>query len=240
MTDKYFNAKIEQPPNSNSNYKKIIDLMPFDNPYNNFNFIAIAKDITGGIDNGIFDKHIEELNARLIIEIGTWKGASAIHFASSMKERNIDGAVVCIDTWLGTINNMIEYKDPIWGLQKYYINGYPCLYHQFLANVIHSGVQNYIVPFPNTSSVGAKWLKHHKIQADFIYIDGSHEEEDVFKDMQDYWPLVKPQGIMAGDDWHSRTEGVIKAVNKFIKEHASLHLDIMKTKWMIRKQLGGE
>ncbi|HOW53398.1 MAG TPA: class I SAM-dependent methyltransferase [Syntrophorhabdaceae bacterium] len=234
LNGEYFNVKIEQPVHGYSKCRKIMGLMPFDDPYNNFNFNAFSKDITGGTDNDIFDRYIDEINAGLIIEIGTWKGASAIHFASRLKEKNIDGTVICIDTWLGTVNNMIDCNDPTWGLRKYYINGYPCLYHQFLANVIHSGLQNYIVPFPNTSSVGAKWLQHHNIQGDFIYIDGSHEEDDVLKDLKDYWPLVKPKGILAGDDWHSGGEGVIKAVNRFIKEH-SLHLDIIGTKWMIRK-----
>ncbi len=223
-----------QAPHGYSNFKKLLELMPFDNPYDNFNFNAVPQDISGGGGDRVFDKYLEEIDVHLIVEVGSWKGASAVYFGSHLKERNIDGVVICIDTWLGTINNMIEYNDPIWGLRKYYVNGYPRLYTQFLANVSHRGLQNYIVPFPNTSSIGAKWLKHHSILADFIYIDGSHEEEDVYKDVLDYWPIVRPKGFLTGDDWHSGGEGIKNAVTRFVKEH-NLHLDIAGTKWIIRK-----
>ena len=36
---------------------------------------------------------------------------------------------------------------------------------------------------------------------DFIYIDGSHEYQDVLSDLEGAWKIVKPGGIIAGDDY---------------------------------------
>jgi hypothetical protein len=59
-------------------------------------------------------------------------------------------------------------------------------------------------------------LKNNVI-ADLIYIDGSHEYEDVISDIDSYLPLVRKGGIFFGDDYYG-WPGVAKAVDeKFSK-----------------------
>lgn len=41
---------------------------------------------------------------------------------------------------------------------------------------------------------------------DFIYIDARHDYCGVMEDLEAYWPLLKPGGIMAGDDFASNDE----------------------------------
>lgn len=36
---------------------------------------------------------------------------------------------------------------------------------------------------------------------DFVYIDGDHSYRSVTADLEAWWPLVKPGGIIAGHDW---------------------------------------
>jgi hypothetical protein len=48
---------------------------------------------------------------------------------------------------------------------------------------------------------------------DFVYVDGSHEYENVIKDLYYCWSIIRPGGILAGHDWHSK--GVNKAVQEF-------------------------
>ena len=36
---------------------------------------------------------------------------------------------------------------------------------------------------------------------DFIYIDASHEYEDVLNDLKMFLPKLKSNGIIAGHDW---------------------------------------
>jgi hypothetical protein len=72
-----------------------------------------------------------------------------------------------------------------------YNNGYPTLYHKFISNVILNDVQDIIYPFPYPSATAFKILNKlfnkHNIKADFIFVDGSHEEIDVYLDLYYYF-----------------------------------------------------
>jgi hypothetical protein len=56
--------------------------------------------------------------------------------------------------------------------------------------------------------------KYEDESLDFCFIDGSHEYEDVKKDIQAYLKKVKKGGILAGHDYDSLWDGVIKAVDE--------------------------
>lgn len=47
-------------------------------------------------------------------------------------------------------------------------------------------------------------------KCEFIYIDGDHSKEQVKKDLDKYWKMVKDGGMLAGDDWEM--EGVWRSV----------------------------
>lgn len=55
---------------------------------------------------------------------------------------------------------------------------------------------------------------------DWVYIDGSHLYEDVKRDLNDWFPKVKTNGIIMGHDYTYITNfGVIQAVDEFKQEH---------------------
>ena len=55
---------------------------------------------------------------------------------------------------------------------------------------------------------------------DFIYIDASHKYDDVKKDLNDWLPKLKENGVIAGHDYiELGSFGVIKAIDEFTKEH---------------------
>lgn len=189
------------------------------NVYEGFDYSDIAPDIHGSGGNPAFVSVFDALNPQLVIEVGSWKGSSAILMAELMKERGIDGAIICVDTWLGGLDHISNPISPDWDIAPYRHHGYPTLYYQFLSNVLQSGAQDYIVPFPNTSAIAARWLLQKGVQADLIYIDASHEEDDVYNDMVDYWKLLKPGGVMLGDDADANAwPGLVRAVNRFVGE----------------------
>jgi hypothetical protein len=72
-------------------------------------------------------------------------------------------------------------------IKKYWKHGYSTLYYQFLANVMHEGLPDYIVPVPTTSAICARWLQAQNLVSDIAYIDASHDEDDVYDDMKGYW-----------------------------------------------------
>lgn len=165
--------------------------------------------------NRTFHDLISYVKPQIIVEVGTWKGQSAINMADICSSLKLNTKIYCIDTWLGAE----EFWNDLSGTTERDLKlkyGFPQIYYQFLSNVIHKKHQNTIIPFPNTSHIGATYLKKRKIKADLIYIDASHEELDVYNDINDYWDIIQPTGIIFGDDYG--WTGVKNSVNKVSKE----------------------
>lgn len=184
-----------------------------------------------GGDSVVFSELINELDPKLVIEVGSWKGASALTIAASLEKKG-KGKVLCIDTWLGALEFWEDQSDPERFKSLNCRHGYPQVYFDFLANVCHSKHQSRIVPFPSTSASAALWLMRYSVTADMIYIDASHEEEDVYQDLIDYYDLTNPGGVLFGDDWS--WSGVRAAVERFAAEN-SVQIEHRHDKWLIRK-----
>lgn len=62
-------------------------------------------------------------------------------------------------------------------------------------------------------------------ELDFVYIDGDHSYDFVKKDINAWWPKIKPGGILSGHDYTTgnpqkgHVYGVIQAVDEFVKEN---------------------
>jgi cephalosporin hydroxylase len=183
---------------------------------NIYDFTPLPEDITGwGGDDPFFENIIQKIKPKTIIEIGTWKGQSAITMGEALRKHNLQNSkIYCIDTWLGAIEFWTIFNDtPERDLKLN--QGYPQIYYQFLSNVIHKKLTETIIPVPNTSQIGLKILKYKNIVPDLIYIDGSHEEEDVYADLNASFNYLQ-EGVIFGDDhaW----EGVKNAIDRFAKE----------------------
>lgn len=170
-------------------------------------------------DQPLFRELIEKTRPAVIIEVGTWLGASAIHMAKICRELGLQTTIYCVDTWLGAEEFWTSQADT--GerdlRQK---NGYPQVYFDFLANVVQHDCQDLIVPIPNTSTIGSIILQDRRVLADLIYIDGSHEYQDVKTDVLAYKKLLSPKGLMFGDDI---TWGSVKmAVSEVCPNHREI------------------
>ena len=135
---------------------------------------------------------------KIIIEVGSWLGKSSIHMGSFAKNKKIDFVLICIDTWLGSWDHWRDNQSTL-----KLSHGYPRMYFDFLSNIKNSGLEDYVIPIPLPSTVGAAFLKNlaPELRADIIYVDGSHETQDVYCDLVNFWPLVKPEGILIADDY---------------------------------------
>jgi hypothetical protein len=179
----------------------------------------------------IFEELIEKINPEVIIEVGTWLGASALNMCKTIKKLNLKTKIYCVDTWMGaeefwtgaahTSERNLKLK-----------NGYPQVYFDFLSNVVKHEAQDIIIPVPNTSFIGSKILKYMQIKADLIYIDGSHVYEDVKSDIINYMDILKPNGVMFGDDYLVG-EDVAKAVHEVLEDKIQL---VHPNFWMYQKQ----
>jgi Methyltransferase domain len=178
-------------------------------------------------DSEIFLKLIEQTKPLIIIEIGTWKGASAIQMANICKKLKLNTKILCVDTFLGSSEHFFDWSESL--NLKY---GYPQLYYQFISNVIHNNCQDIIIPIPNTSANAYEIFEKLKITSDLIYIDGSHSEKEVYSDLDYYYNLLNKNGIIFGDDFN--WDGVAKAVKNFCSK-MNINLDLYNEKYIIKK-----
>lgn len=189
------------------------------------NIELLPEDLRGW--NGeadIFGKLIQQTNPVNIIEVGTWKGQSAITMAKDVPRGT---KIFCVDTWLGALEFMGETGERDLMLK----NGYPQVYYQFLSNVVHNNCRDIIIPVPQTSSIAARWFKKQGIKAELIYIDGSHDEQDVYDDLCNYYDICTK--VMFGDDWRYFAD-VERAVTRFCNER-NITFDVVDNFWIIKK-----
>jgi hypothetical protein len=205
-------------------------------PYQDFRYGEIPFDDQGwGSKSPAFGTLVERVKPSLIIEVGTWKGGSALEMAAHLDRLGLQHSkILCVDTWLGALEMWGDQTDADRFGSLALKHGYPQLYYQFLANVCHKGAQGRIIPFPLPSITAAQWLSLRGVRAELIYVDGSHEEEDVFGDLLDYWDLLSPAGILFGDDYS--WTGVKMAVDRFARERRIV-LEHLEDKWLLKKSV---
>ena len=165
-----------------------------------------------------FDETVAELRPRVIVEVGTFLGVSARHFAGLLKAAALDSVVICVDTFLA---EQVLWLNPRWRPHLRHVNGRPEFYKVWLANAIESGLTEWLCPLPMASPNAARLLAHYGIAADLVYVDGSHDEGDVYRDLTLYWDLVlRPGGVMLIDDFQETPDfiGVVNDVKRFSAE----------------------
>jgi predicted O-methyltransferase YrrM len=119
------------------------------------------------------------------IEIGSWKGKSSAFMAVEIANSNKNIEFYCVDTW----NGSFEHKDS---------KEIDSLYDIFINNM--KPLENYYKPMRKNSLEAASQFEDESL--DFVFIDASHEYEDVKKDIQTWLPKVKKNGVLAGHDYY--------------------------------------
>ena len=71
---------------------------------------------------------------------------------------------------------------------------------------------------------------------DFVYIDGNHDYDCVKRDITNYYPLVKPGGVLGGHDYLPRPVlEVCDAVDDFVQQHRHVEFHNILPDWWIIK-----
>jgi hypothetical protein len=202
-----------------------------ESPYAGFDPSPYELDLQGwGSEHPVFDELMEKFRPRTIIEVGTWKGASAVRMARKCKALGLNSTLLCVDTWLGS-------HPTLWtGFRSHLMlkHGFPQMYYQFLANVTLSGCQDVILPLPMTSLSAAALLKMGLVEADCIYLDSSHEREESYLEINAYFPLLRRGGVLFGDDYSPVFPGLAASVNRYAYEN-ELCLETRGEKWVLVK-----
>jgi hypothetical protein len=183
-------------------------------------------------DHPVFRDAIASSRPAVVIDVGVWKGRSSINLANLLREHDIDGAVIAVDTFLGGLERWNDQAEWFALVPRQY--GRPLLYEQFLANVVRSGAADTVIPVPRVSQHAAMMLKRAGVSAGLIHIDASHEYEGVLLDCRLYWEILEPGGWMIGDDYSPSWPGVVRAADEFAREKGC-KLTEASPKWIVRK-----
>lgn len=197
--------------------KPIMNMLHRVNPYDGFvgdeDFSFIPGWNLAG-DSPLFKLLVIMLRPKVAIECGTWLGGSAITTAMAMRDLSLDGELLCIDSWQGPYMFWDRENCPA-GYDKLRLkHGWPQVYYDFLNNVILAKVQDFIVPFPQSVEVAFQLLEKMSVRSQMIYIDASHEERFVYRDVSEYMTLLDPSGVIFGDDYYNADSEVGKAVHR--------------------------
>ena len=174
------------------------------------------------------EKLLAQHKPKYVVELGSWLGQSTCHIASCLPE---DGKVYAVDHWLGSVEHRTPNRKDVYHLL-------PTLYEQFLSNVIHNGLCNKIIPWKMTTEDAAIYAQQQGIKIDLVYVDASHDEENVYNDLCHWYPFVKDNGILCGDDWEWGEEKgypIRKAVTRFAFENNLKAVPKDNSFWVLEK-----
>ena len=153
---------------------------------------------------------MDTVRPRFWLEIGSMLGGSAIRAAEVIKSLGADTEIVCIDPFTGDVN-MWAWEQPYKARGEWLFlrleRGRPTIYDRFLANIAAAGHSDIVLPIQATSTVGIKLLlrlvKERRLSSlpDVIYLDSAHEVDETLLELQNCWNLLKPGGVLMGDDW---------------------------------------
>ena len=137
------------------------------------------------------------------VEVGSWKGKSSAYMAVEIANSNKEIRLYCVDTWEGSR----EHRE---NASARDLSG---LYRIFLENM--RPAEHYYIPLKISSLEASRKFKDNSL--DFVFLDASHEYEDVKDDILAWLPKVKPGGFLAGHDYYQEHfPGVKKAADQLL------------------------
>lgn len=203
----------------------VVDL---DNPTIEFKPVVPHDDIEGWFDfMEIYDKAVTRAqDGAVFVEIGSWMGKSACYLAELIRKSGKKISFTCVDIW---DDNWTDAA--FWAQICKAREAGKTLMQMFRDNLDRYGVGEYVKSIKSDSSEGAKFFEDGTV--DMVFIDASHEYEYVKRDLEAWWPKVKPGGIFAGHDFFY-APGVRQAVEEFFRSKGREFRTINQS-WYVEK-----
>lgn len=151
---------------------------------------------------------VESLRPKLVVELGVYNGLSFFTFCQSMAENDVDGVAYAIDTWKGD-EHTDAYDDSIYNdVQSHareHYRGFTYLLRMYFNEALRHFDENSI---------------------ELLHIDGMHTYDAVKEDFTNWYPKVKPGGIVLFHDVMARIKDF--GAWKFFQELESEHAETFK------------
>lgn len=139
-----------------------------------------------------------------VVEIGSFKGRSTVALALGVRDQG-SGTVYSIDPHIGETESHVRQ----YGAQD--------TFEVFLANIRAAGVGETVQPMRMTSLAAIPSFAKRSI--DVLFVDGSHEYEDVKADIDGYFPLLSDDARLAFND--PSNPGVYRALKERVLQLGS-------------------
>lgn len=163
----------------------------------------------------VLSQHDYKIKPIKALQIGAFAGHCS-EFLLQRILRNPESTLYDVDTWEGS-----------WEHDDIDFNNVERYYDLNLSNYIEDGK---LVKNKMTSD---EFFKNNTMEFDFIYVDGDHVRDQVAKDAENAYKVLKSGGIMIFDDYtwelHTSPEAQIPfiAISQFLARHKELKFDIL-------------
>jgi len=132
------------------------------------------------------------------VEVGAWKGKSAAYMAVAIINSGKEIKFDCVDSWEGSYAQPELLNDPL------VLAG--TLLGHFKDNM--APVEGHYTAVKGMSVNAAKLYEDNSL--DFVFIDASHDYDNVKADIKAWYPKVKSGGYLGGHDYYG--EDIRRAV----------------------------
>ena len=179
------------------------------------------QDIPGWFDfQDLYEDIVERVpDGGRIVEVGVWQGRStaflAVEIANSDKAIRLD----VVDHFEGSPE--IEHT-------KAKVPNQRELFEQYIAPVRHLIRDVHAMKSWEASRLYAPG------SVDFVMIDAAHDDQSVLRDLEAWWPIVKPGGILAGHDFD--WPGVQRALKPWSEMHGVEVGKASRRCWWVKKR----
>lgn len=152
----------------------------------------------------ILENFLDKSKENKILEIGCFEGLSSVFFADHFLE-NPDSTLTCVDPFLTITDN--DHSKFLQNMEE----------TNFDFNISICKNFKKITVYKVTSDA---FFKNNKKTYNFIYIDGSHEPDFIWRDMENSFKVLEKNGIMWMDDYNGGDGIQIKNVmDKFLEKY---------------------
>ncbi|HET6255860.1 MAG TPA: class I SAM-dependent methyltransferase [Puia sp.] len=155
----------------------------------------------------------------VLVELGVYLGQSAAYMAGLIKDSGKKVHFYAVDLWKKTVDN--DHAD---------VN--EDIFQRFWHNMNLCGVSEFITPLQMSTAEAAAYFREREISLDFAFVDANHTYLYVKADLENYKPLIKPGGVLAGHDIYF--DAVRKAVDEILPE-----AEILPSCFLYRVPLAG-
>ena len=144
------------------------------------------------------------LTGGTFIEVGSWKGRST-SFVGRICNAN-GTRLVCVDHWRGSLDALGPRYEAALAVED--------VEQTFRANMRALGIEVEVLAEPSLVA-SARFAPG---SVDRVFLDASHDEESVARDLDAWSVRLRADGVLAGHDYGGNHPGVPRAVDAFARK----------------------